>query len=64
MRYNSACVRAQEGEIDRAFEDLAYAIDHDGDFASPEQLSSDPDLAPLRADPRFDALLQKARRTH
>jgi hypothetical protein len=61
IRYNSACVLAQSGEIDRAFVDLAYAIDHGGAFASVEQLSSDPDLAPLRGDPRFDALLLRAR---
>jgi protein O-mannosyl-transferase len=61
VRYNSACVRAQAGEIEQALDDLNDAIDSDGDFTNPDRIASDPDLAPLRSDPRFAALLKKAR---
>ncbi len=55
VRYNAACVRAAAGDVDGALEDLSEAI-LDG-FRNREALASDPDLAPLRADPRFSPLV-------
>ncbi|MEJ2340352.1 MAG: hypothetical protein P8Y15_15880, partial [Gemmatimonadales bacterium] len=48
----------QLGEVDRAFEYLERAL-----ATSPGELTLirvDPSADPLRADPRFDALLEKA----
>jgi tetratricopeptide (TPR) repeat protein len=52
--YNLACAYARTGRIDDAFARLeaAYAAG----FADRELLDLDPDLEPLRADPRFAAL--------
>jgi tetratricopeptide (TPR) repeat protein len=58
VRYNAACVRAAAGDADGAMEDLAEAIRLG--FSDRGLLTSDPDLAPLRSDPRFAPLLDAA----
>jgi Flp pilus assembly protein TadD len=55
--YNLACSLALTGDADGAFAALGQAIDlgyEDGAL-----LSDDPDLAPLRGDPRFAELAQR-----
>jgi len=53
--YNLACFYAQRGEVDRSLQLLERAVDSGwGDRA---WLETDSDLDPLRADPRFTALL-------
>jgi eukaryotic-like serine/threonine-protein kinase len=56
--YNFACSEAARGKPDEAFSDLERAIE--GGLISPGELSSDPELNPLRGDPRFDAIIAKA----
>lgn len=55
--YNGACVRARAGDIDGALGDLSRALD--AGFDERKRLESDPDLEPLRSDPRFHALLSR-----
>jgi adenylate cyclase len=50
-RYNVACFYAQLGEADRAFEFLR------GSIASRSWAENDPELDPIREDPRFRAFL-------
>ena len=52
-RYNIACFYAQVGEIDRAFDYLENTI------TSRTWVENDPELEPLRADPRFKALVER-----
>jgi adenylate cyclase len=52
-RYNSACFYAQVGEIDKAFDFLENTV------TSRSWAENDPDLEPLRADPRFKALMER-----
>lgn len=52
-RYNIACFYAQVGEIDKAFEYLENPI------TSRTWAENDPDLEPLRADPRFKAFIEQ-----
>jgi eukaryotic-like serine/threonine-protein kinase len=59
--YGLACMSARAGRHDKAFEYLGHAIDNG--YAVPEWMTSDPDLKPLHGDPRFDALVAKARQT-
>ncbi len=58
--YNAACGYSLAGERDRAFEMLDRCVDLG--FADTAALSGDPDLAPLRADPRWKALLARIAR--
>jgi hypothetical protein len=51
MRYNLACVDSRIGDLDHAARSLERAI-ADG-YADRERLASDPDLEPLRSDPRL-----------
>ena len=56
--YNRACVRARQGNAQRAMASLEKAVEYGyGDF---EHMRRDPDLAPLRSDPRFVALAVKS----
>ena len=52
--HSAACAYAAVGEIDRAIAQVALAIEHDYEHA--EKMETDPDLAPLQADPRFAQL--------
>lgn len=54
--YNAACVYAALGEHDRAFELLARAVELG--WGDPAWIEHDSDLATLRGDPRFGALLR------
>ena len=60
VQYNVACVHASMGQKDEAFRELADAVKQG--FNQPEQMENDADLAPLRADTRFTALVEEARR--
>jgi eukaryotic-like serine/threonine-protein kinase len=59
--YNFACAEAGRGRPDQTFEDLNHAIENG--LISPGELSADPELKSLHGDPRFDALVAKARAT-
>jgi TolB-like protein/Flp pilus assembly protein TadD len=58
IRYNVACLYAVEGQPDRALECLEMAI-HRG-FGKRDWFDRDPDLDPLRSDPRFQTLMEEA----
>ena len=53
--YNAACACAQLGRKDDAFGYLQQAAD--AGFYNPQVLRTDPDLDPIRSDPRFDSFL-------
>jgi len=55
VRYNVACLFALEGEADRAIDLLEQAFA--AGFGQREWVRQDPDLASLRGDPRFEALV-------
>ena len=55
VRYNVGCLYAVEGRVDEALECLEGALGLG--FGNREWLARDPDLANLREDPRFKALL-------
>jgi eukaryotic-like serine/threonine-protein kinase len=55
--YNFACAEAARGKPDDAFADLNHAI-KDG-LVSPGELSADPELNSLHADPRFAAVVSQ-----
>ncbi|HET9155758.1 MAG TPA: tetratricopeptide repeat protein [Myxococcaceae bacterium] len=59
LSYNLACAQARLGHVDEALGSLSDAIDRG--FAAPGGLLGDPDLAPLRGDPRFSTLLARTR---
>jgi tetratricopeptide (TPR) repeat protein len=52
--HSAACAYAAVGQIDRAIEQVASAIEHD--YEHTEKMETDSDLAPLQNDPRFSAL--------
>ncbi|MDQ2839713.1 MAG: tetratricopeptide repeat protein [Acidobacteriota bacterium] len=58
--YNLACVFAHQGRSDEAFSNLREALEH-GDSSYVSSLESDPDLQPLRSDPRFGLLVKQGR---
>jgi Flp pilus assembly protein TadD len=55
--YNVACMLARLGEIDDAFEALERAIDRG--YPLMRRVLRDPDLKPLRRDPRYPALVRR-----
>ena len=55
VRYNLACSLSLVGRIDEAFAELARAIANGYDDA--DHLAADEDLAALRGDPRYAAVL-------
>ena len=55
VRYNVACLFALEGERDRAIDLLEQAFA--SGFGQRDWVRQDPDLASLRGDPRFEALV-------
>jgi eukaryotic-like serine/threonine-protein kinase len=57
--YTFACGAAIAGRRDEAFEYLGRVFEYGGE--DPEAIAADPDLKSLHGDPRFDALLAKAR---
>lgn len=57
VRYNVACLYALEGLSDRAIASLEEAFK--AGFANLEWIENDPDLDPIRNDPRFQELLKK-----
>jgi eukaryotic-like serine/threonine-protein kinase len=59
--YNFACAEVARGRPDEAFADLNHAIETG--LISPGELSADPQLKSLHDDPRFNAILAKARAT-
>ncbi len=59
--YNFATAEVARGRADQAFADLNRAV-ADG-LVSPGYITDDPELKPLRGDPRFNSLVAKARQT-
>jgi dienelactone hydrolase len=59
VRYNLACAQARTGKKAEALASLARALDLG--LPHPEQMATDEDLASLRGDPAFEALLARAR---
>jgi len=59
LSYNLACAQARLGRINDAMNNLSDSIERG--FADPDGLLQDPDLGPVRADPKFRALLDRAR---
>ena len=57
MLYNMACFYSIQGEPEEALACLEKAV-HLG-FGLRGWIENDPDLIPLREDPRFQAILQK-----
>jgi serine/threonine protein kinase/Tfp pilus assembly protein PilF len=55
IAYNVACLFSLEGEADRAFASLRQAVD--GGFVRKDWFEKDPDLDPIREDPRFQELM-------
>lgn len=55
--YNAACMWAQIGDFDRAFDYLDRWACHSG-TENRDWMLHDPDLDPLRSSPRYDHLLE------
>jgi len=55
--YNAACLYSVMGEIDKCFKCFEQAFDNG--FANKEWMENDPDLKPIRKDPRYQALLDR-----
>ena len=58
--YNLACGQALLGRTEDALKSLATAVEKG--FGDPAHMKKDPDLKTLRADKRFDDLVEKARK--
>ena len=54
--YNLGCLFCLTGQIDRCFECFQTAVEHG--FSHLSWLESDPDLEPIRSDPRFADLVR------
>ena len=57
--YNFGCAEAARGRSDEAFANLNHAVENG--LVSPGELSADPELQSLHSDPRFGAVVAKAR---
>jgi tetratricopeptide (TPR) repeat protein len=57
--HSAACAYAAVGQIDRALEQVARAIEHD--YEHTEKMETDADLLPLQSDPRFGELFSEWR---
>ncbi len=55
VRYNVACLYSLEGQVDKAIECLEGAVEVG--FGNRDWMENDPDLDPLRGDPRFQELV-------
>ncbi len=60
-KYNLACLMARVGDKEAALALVADAVDHGLIPDAALQLESDDDLAALRTDPRFEAVVKRAR---
>ncbi len=60
--YNLACIKARQGRRDEAFAFLSQSIDHNLSAGTMMGIAEDEDLKSLRGDPRFDAIVQKAKK--
>jgi tetratricopeptide (TPR) repeat protein len=54
--HSAACAYAAVGQVDRALEQVARAIEHEYEHA--EKMETDGDLSPLQSDPRFAQLFR------
>ncbi|MFY9740480.1 MAG: serine/threonine-protein kinase [Candidatus Sulfotelmatobacter sp.] len=59
--YNFACAEADRGHSDAAIANLNHAVENG--LVSPGQISADPELKSLHGDPRFNAVIERARAT-
>jgi adenylate cyclase len=57
IRYNVACLYSLEGRAEEALQCLEDALARG--FGNKEWFKKDPDLDPLRDDPRFQALMDR-----
>jgi adenylate cyclase len=57
IRYNAACMWAQIGDLDRAFDYLDQWANHSG-MENRDWMLHDPDLDPIRKHPRYAKLLE------
>jgi hypothetical protein len=57
--HSAACAYAAVGDVERALAQVALAIEHG--YEHTEKMETDPDLGPLRHDPRFAALFAEWR---
>ena len=62
VNYNVACFYALEGQGDKALTSLESAVDHGSVSAS--WMQNDDDLASIRDNPRFDALIERLQKQH
>ena len=58
--YNLGCVAALSGDRPQALDSLRQAVE--GGFRDADAMANDPDLASLRGDPEFEAIVAAARR--
>ena len=56
--YNVACLYSLEGKVDEAIHCLEEAFERG--FGNKEWFENDPDLDPLRAEPRFQSLIERS----
>jgi hypothetical protein len=61
--YDGACAAARAGQKDQALAWLGLVV-NEGTFDDPAHLRHDDDLASLRGDPRFSALVERAAKRH
>ncbi len=61
IQYNAACVYVALGRFDEAIRCLEFSVGQGG--LSPAWVANDPDLDPLRGDPRFQAIVASAGET-
>jgi non-specific serine/threonine protein kinase/serine/threonine-protein kinase len=61
--YHFTCVAASAGRHDEALENLSQGIDRGYTKAEAEVIANDEELKSLHGDPRFEALVAKARQT-
>ncbi len=57
VRYNVACLYSLEGKVDEAIRCLEEAVERG--FRNKEWFEKDPDLTPLKDDPRFQRLFER-----
>jgi len=57
--HTAACAYAAIGQVDRGIEQVSLAIEHE--YEHTERMETDPDLAPLQANPRFAELFSEWR---